>query len=101
MRFLKSIENQTLLAIILGIFIGLYLPFFPPKIAIVGDIFLRLLKMVIAPLIFASVFISLSGLGSLAKIKDIGFKTLIYYFTTTSLAVITGIFFCKYYKSWA
>jgi len=91
MRFWRSIENLTLLAIILGILVGLYLPSLAQAVYLLGEIFLRLLKMIIAPLIFASVYVSLSGLGSLAKIKEIGLKTLIYYLLTTSLSVLTGL----------
>ncbi|WP_022852746.1 dicarboxylate/amino acid:cation symporter [Thermodesulfatator atlanticus] len=98
MRFLKSIENQTLLAIVLAIFIGLSAPGLPPKIALIGDIFLRLLKMVIAPLIFASVYTSLAGLGNISRIKNIGLKTLAYYMATTSLAVITGLVFVNVFR---
>ena len=91
MRFWRSIENLTLLAIVLGILVGLYLPALARAVYLLGEIFLRLLKMIIAPLIFASVYVSLSGLGSLAKIKEIGLKTLIYYLLTTSLSVLTGL----------
>ena len=91
MRFLRSTENQTILAIILGVLLGISAPQFMLKIQLLGEIFLRLLKMTIAPLIFASVYVSAAGLGSLARLKEIGLKTLIYYLGTTSLAVLTGL----------
>ena len=91
MRFLRSVENQTLLALGLAILTGLYWPAFALKIGLIGDVFLRLLKMIIAPLILASVYTSVSGLGSIARVKNLGVKTLIYYLATTSLAVIAGL----------
>ncbi len=91
MRFLRSVENQTLLALGLAVLTGLYWPAFALKIGLVGDVFLRLLKMIIAPLILASVYTSVSGLGSIARVKNLGIKTLIYYLATTSLAVIAGL----------
>ncbi|WP_456433277.1 dicarboxylate/amino acid:cation symporter [Thermosulfuriphilus sp.] len=91
MKALRSVENQTLLAIFLGLILGHWLPEVATSIKLVGDLFLRLLKMIIAPLIFASVFISLSGLGSIRKIKEIGGKTTVYYLATTSLSVATGL----------
>ncbi|NPB08730.1 MAG: dicarboxylate/amino acid:cation symporter, partial [Thermodesulfobacteria bacterium] len=91
MRFLKSIENQTLLAIFLGVLAGLYLPDLILRLHLLGEVFLRLLKMTIAPLIFASVYVSAAGLGSLRRLKEIGLKTLFYYLLTTSLAVLTGL----------
>ncbi len=91
MRFLRSVENQTLLAIVIGILLGLYLPQLATSIQLVGELFLRLLKMIIAPLIFASVFVSLSGLGSLRKVREIGGKTVAYYLTTTAFSVAAGL----------
>ncbi len=91
MRFLRSIENQTLLAILFGIFLGIFFPDFILKFHLLGEIFLRLLKMTIAPLIFASVYVSAAGLGSLKRLKDVGGKTFLYYLFTTSLAVFTGL----------
>ncbi len=91
MSFWRNTENQTVFAIGIGIFLGLVSPHFMIKFEILGEIFLRLLKMTIAPLIFASVYVSAAGLGSLKRLKEIGAKTLIYYLTTTSLAVFTGL----------
>ncbi len=93
LRLLKNVENQTLLAIILAILTGLYFPSFATKISLLGAVFLRLLKMIIAPLILASVYVSVAGLGSVSRVKDLGLKTLVYYLCTTSLAVLTGLFF--------
>jgi len=58
---------------------------------IVGDIFLSLLKMIIVPLVFTSVFIAMLGLGDISRFKDMGLRTLAYYVVTTSLSVITGL----------
>ena len=89
-RFI-TIENLTLLSIIVGILFGIFFPEFISKFKFIGDIFITLLKMVIVPLIFASVFISIVSLGSLKNIKDLGGKTIFYYLATTSISVITGL----------
>ena len=89
-RFI-TIENLTLLSIIVGILLGIFVPEFISKFKFIGDIFITLLKMVIVPLIFASVFISIVSLGSLKNIKDLGGKTIFYYLATTSISVITGL----------
>ncbi len=91
MRFFGSIENLTFLAILFGIGIGLYMPFLAFSLKIFGEVFLRLLKMIIAPLIFTSVYVSVSGLGTISKIRKIGIKTVVYYLVTTSLSVLTGL----------
>ncbi|NPA41736.1 MAG: dicarboxylate/amino acid:cation symporter [Aquificae bacterium] len=91
MRRLLSIENLTLISIFLGVFAGLYLPEGMLKLKLLGDIFLALLKMIIVPLVFTSVFIAMLGLGDVAKFRDMGLKTIAYYFTTTALAVLVGL----------
>ncbi|QJA06822.1 dicarboxylate/amino acid:cation symporter [Thermosulfurimonas marina] len=86
----KRIENQTLLAIFLAILFGLIFPEVK-TFEVLGQIFLRLLKMVVLPLVFTSVFVSLAGMGTLRAFERLGFLSLIYYLFTTALAVITGL----------
>lgn len=56
-----------------------------------GDIFIRLLRMLIVPLVFASIFMSIVRLGNLRELKKIGASTLLYYLATTALAVFVGM----------
>ncbi len=88
---LLTVENLTVLAIILGILAGVYFKDVFIHLKVVGDAFLSLLKMITIPLIFASIFVSIASLSSIAEIKNIGLKAIIYYTLTTSLAVFTGI----------
>lgn len=89
-RFL-TVENLTFLAIIFGVLAGIYLKDLVIHLKIVGDAFLSLLKMITIPLIFASIFISIASLTSIQDLKNLGLKALLYYFSTTFLAVLTGI----------
>ncbi|RLJ70423.1 Na+/H+-dicarboxylate symporter [Hydrogenivirga caldilitoris] len=91
MRRLLYLENLTLIALLFGFVGGVYLPELMLKLKILGDIFLSLLKMIIVPLVFTSVFIAMLGLGDIAKFRDIGTKTILYYVTTTTLSVLTGL----------
>lgn len=56
-----------------------------------GDIFIRLLKMLIIPLVFASIFMAIINVGNLREIGKIGLKTVMYYLITTALAVVVGM----------
>jgi len=56
-----------------------------------GDIFVRLLRMLIVPLVFASIFMAIVNLGDIRQLGKIGSKTILYYFTTTALAVLVGL----------
>ncbi|NQT24588.1 dicarboxylate/amino acid:cation symporter [candidate division KSB1 bacterium] len=103
---LKSLDMQwkILIAIVLGLTLGLTLnqtvgpnvqegPFFILKTLFQygGDIFIRLLRMTIIPLVFASIFMSIVNLGNIRKLKRIGSVTVVYYLTTTALAVLVGM----------
>ncbi len=57
----------------------------------VGDLFLRLLKMITIPLIVTSLVTGVAGLGDTARLGKLFGKTLLYYFTTSVLAITTGI----------
>ncbi len=56
-----------------------------------GDIFVRLLRMLIVPLVFASIFMAIVNLGDIRELGKIGSKTILYYFVTTALAVLVGL----------
>ncbi len=91
MKFLHRIENQTLLAILLAVGLALIFPSLFLQLAVLGQVFLRLLKMVVAPLIFTSVFMSLMHLRDLRVLERLGIRTLAYYLGTTALSVATGL----------
>ena len=60
-------------------------------ILLLGDIFIRLLKMVIVPLIFTSIIMGISSIKDQSKIGRLGFKTLIYYICTSLVAILIGL----------
>ncbi|WP_353661877.1 dicarboxylate/amino acid:cation symporter [Hydrogenimonas sp. SS33] len=91
MKKLFSIESLTLLAILFGILAGLWLPEAMLSLKWLGDLFLMLLKMLIIPLVFASVFVAVVSLGSGEALKNLGIKTFGYYLLTTALAVTLGL----------
>ena len=91
MKNIFSIENLTLIAVVCGILAGIYLPDIMVNLKIIGDIFLNLLKMIVIPLIFVSIFVSIASLSSASEFKNLGIKAFAYYLFTTSLAVLTGI----------
>jgi len=88
---LLTLENATLLALLLAVPFGLKFPELAQKFKFLGDLFLSLLKMIIVPLVFTSVFGAVLGLGSVDRFKSLGLKALLYYFTTTAMAVFTGL----------
>ncbi len=81
-----SLSAKVFIGFGLGIILGII---FKEKILVikpVGDIFLRLIKMIVVPLIFFSIAAGVCSIGDMQKLKRIGSKTLIYYLATTALA---------------
>jgi len=57
----------------------------------IGDVFLRLLKMVVVPLILFSIIAGVSGVGNIKGVGRLGIKTVGYYLVTTTLAIFVGL----------
>ncbi len=91
MYYLKSLNVQVLLGIVLGILFGITLPQIAIEQKLIGDMFVALLKMLVVPLVFASIYTALTGLGSVEKLKQIGLKTIGLYLLTTALSVLLAI----------
>ena len=92
MHYLKSLNVQVAIGIALGIAFGIFLPSLALEQKLIGDMFVALLKMLVVPLVFASIYTALTGLESVEKLKQIGFKTIGLYILTTALAVFLAIF---------
>ena len=89
---------QIIICMILGTFAGLYFnnfgndSFLYTLIVLLGDIFVRLLKMVIVPLIFTSIVIGISSIKNRTKMGRLGLKTFLYYISTSLIAILIGLF---------
>ncbi len=90
MRKLLTLENLTFLGIVLGIAVGLSTDYYEP-FKLVGDVFLKLLKMIALPLIFFSIFASILNIGDIKSFANLGMKAVIYYIATTFISVLTGL----------
>lgn len=75
------------LGIIAGIFSGDIITVFYP----VGKVFIRLIKMIVVPLVFASLLVGTAGLNDIKKLGRIGIKTLSFYIVSTALAITIGL----------
>jgi len=87
----KNLNAFILLSLILGAFVGIFLPELAQSFQLLGKLFISLLKMIVVPLVFASIFIAIAGLGSLELLKRIGIKTLLLYLLSTALSVLLAI----------
>ncbi len=96
MKFLSRIRKlqlhwQILIALILSVFFGIFYTEYVDYVTWMGDIFLRALTMVIVPLIFSSIVIGVTGLGSSKNLGRLGLKTFGYYLISSLLAILVGL----------
>ena len=91
MKIFKNLTVQVVTGIILGITVGAIFPEFGASLKILADIFIKLIKMLIAPIIFLTVVIGIGSMGNLKKIGKIGGKALLYFEIVSTVALAIGI----------
>src|ERR1700674_110992 len=87
----QSLTRWIFFAMLLGGEIGLDRPQFAEHLRVLSEIFLRLIKVIVAPLIFGTLVTGISGHGNLRSVGRIGLKSLIYFEVVTTLALLLGI----------
>lgn len=91
MKKYTTTNTLVFIGIVLGGFFGSLFPELALEQKIIGQVFVSFLKMLVVPLVFASVYIAILGLGSLENLKKIGLKTIGLYILTTALATFSAI----------
>jgi Na+/H+-dicarboxylate symporter len=86
-----TLWKRVLGALVLGIIAGLYVPDMVKYVVWVGDVFLRLIRMVIVPLIFLTLVSGVIAMGDPKKLGSIGLKTILMYTGTTAIAIMIGL----------
>src|SRR6187549_2564167 len=82
---------QVLIAVALGIVIGYVWPEFGKSLKPLGDGFVKLVKMMIAPIIFCTVVHGIASMGDLKRLGRVGAKTLLYFEIVSTLALVIGL----------
>ena len=94
MKFLGSIKHvyvQVLVAVVIAIIFATIFPTQAQLMKPLGDGFIKLVKMVIVPIIFCTVFTGIIGGDNLKKVAMVGVKTFIYFEIVTTIALIIGL----------
>lgn len=78
-------------AMLAGLEVGLDHPQFAEHLRVFSDIFLRLIKVIVAPLILATLITGIAGHGNLREIGRVGIKSLIYFEVVTTIAIVLGV----------
>ena len=91
MRLLRTLYFQVLLGILLGGLLGYLQPGLGAQLKPLGDAFVALIKMLIGPIIFATVVVGLAGMGDLRRAGKVGLRALLYFEVVTTLALVVGL----------
>lgn len=90
-RWWTRLHWQVLIALAAGLACGIGLPGVASSVGFLGDLFLRLLKMIIIPIIFTSLVSGVASLGDARHVGRVGLRTVVYYTVTTTLAICVGL----------
>ena len=82
---------QVIFAIVLGVLLGQFYPELGEKMKPLGDAFIKLVKMIIAPVIFITVVTGIAGMGNMRAVGRVAGKAMIYFLTFSTLALIIGL----------
>ena len=99
--FYKSLYFQVIMGICIGIALGV---FFPGKEGLAaqmkpfGDAFIKMIKMIIAPIIFCTVVVGIAKMGDMGKVGRVGIKAMLYFWAMTLLALVIGLVVVNTYQ---
>lgn len=86
-----KLTRYILISLLLGVAVGVLFPAFAVKLSPLAMMFLNMVKMIIAPLLFATLVIGIAGHGDIKSLGKIGFKTIIYFEIVTIAALFIGL----------
>ena len=89
--FFKHLYFYVIIAIVAGILLGYFYPEFAKQLKPLGDAFIRLIKMMIAPVIFCTIVTGIANTDDRKKVGRVGIKALIYFEVMTTLALAIGL----------
>ncbi|MBN9293222.1 MAG: dicarboxylate/amino acid:cation symporter [Flavobacteriia bacterium] len=90
-KFYQLLYVQVLFAIVIGVSLGYFRPDLGTKMQPLGDGFIKLVKMIIAPVIFLTVSTGIAGMNDLKKVGRVATKAFVYFFFFSTLALIIGL----------
>jgi aerobic C4-dicarboxylate transport protein len=94
-RFFNTLYFRVVVGILLGIAVGLFFPHVAVTFKPFGDGFIKLVRMLVAPIIFFTVVIGIAGIGDTHKLGRVGIRALVYFEIVTTFALAIGYFVAK------
>ena len=93
-----KITTQIFLGLVLGVAVGYIWPSFGVAIRPLADAFLRLIRMIVAPLLFSTLVIGIAGTHDLKSLGRIGIKAIIYFEVATTIALFIGLGLVNFFQ---
>jgi len=90
-KLITNLNFQVLAGIVLGIIAGILFPSFGPTANIISKMFIKLITMLIAPIIFLTIVLGIAGMSDMKKVGRVGGKALLYFEIVSTCALIIGI----------
>src|ERR1700693_5114202 len=94
-----SLTTQIMIGLVVGALLGWLRPDWGNKVYFLRDIFINLIKSIIAPLIFSTIVVGIAGAGALKKVGRMGIKALIYFEIVTTAALFIGLAVVNFTKT--
>src|SRR2546426_11579384 len=87
----KSLYFQVIVAIVIGVLLGYFYPDTGAAMKPLGDGFIKLIKMIIAPIIFCTVVVGIAGMESMKKVGKVGGYAILYFEIVSTIALLVGL----------
>lgn len=86
-----GLASQIFIGLILGVLFGYLFPQYGQALKPIGDIFIRMIKMIVVPLIFSSLIMGIAGTGDFKKLGRLGAKSILWFEVATTIALFVGL----------
>ena len=93
-----GLTRQIFVALILGIAFGFIFPRYAVHLKVFGDIFLRMIRMIVVPLIFSALIVGIAGTGDFKQLGRLSLKTFIWFEAATTCALVLGLLAANLFK---
>jgi aerobic C4-dicarboxylate transport protein len=90
-KVFSNLTFQVILAIIIGINVGIFFPGFAPTAKLISQGFINLISMLIAPIIFFTIVLGIAHMGDMKKVGRVGGKALLYFEIVSTVAIAIGL----------
>ncbi|MFK3799457.1 dicarboxylate/amino acid:cation symporter [Pseudomonas sp. NPDC088444] len=97
-KMLSKLYVQVLIAVILGAIVGVLVPDTAASLKPLGDAFIKLIKMLLAPVIFLTVVSGIARMESMKELGRVGFRALLYFEVVSTLALVVGLIVVDVFK---